>query len=142
MFHNIVVAVDGSANAERALMHAIDLSECGHGRLTIFTAAVEPPALAYWAPIGMTDTIETAETQAATIASQAPRGVSLITCPLALASTSSTTARFRCWWSTPARRLGARPPALASTIARPSTSPEAYGYQAPTARLLGLSDRA
>jgi nucleotide-binding universal stress UspA family protein len=45
MFQNIVVAVDGSASAEQALMHAIDLSDSGDGRLTLFTAAVEPSAL-------------------------------------------------------------------------------------------------
>ena len=71
MFHNIVVAVDGSTSAERALCHAIDLSEAGRGRVTLFTAAVEPTALAYWAPAGLSDAIEAAEAQAARIASQA-----------------------------------------------------------------------
>ena len=75
MFHNIVVAVDGSESAEQALMYAIDLSESAHGRLTLFTAAVEPPTLAYWAPAGLADVIEAAETQAARIASHARQRV-------------------------------------------------------------------
>ena len=52
-------------------MHAIDLSKSGHGRLTVFTAALEPSTLAYWAPAGLADVIEAAETQAARISSQA-----------------------------------------------------------------------
>ena len=75
MFHNLVVAVDGSESAEQALMYAIDLSESAHGRLTLFTAAVEPPTLAYWAPAGLADVIEAAETQAARIASHARQRV-------------------------------------------------------------------
>ncbi len=46
MFHNIVIAVDGSANAEQALMQAIDLSGRATACSRSFTAALEPPALA------------------------------------------------------------------------------------------------
>ena len=50
MFHNILVAIDGSADAHRALTHAIDLAESEHACLTIFSAVATPPAAAYISP--------------------------------------------------------------------------------------------
>jgi nucleotide-binding universal stress UspA family protein len=47
MFHNILVAVDGSSDADQALMQAIDLADSEHTRLTIFSAVVAPPAVIY-----------------------------------------------------------------------------------------------
>jgi len=47
MFQNILVAVDGSPDADQALTQAIDLAESQHARLTIFSAVVMPPTAAY-----------------------------------------------------------------------------------------------
>ena len=47
MFHNILVAVDGSVDADAALAHAIDLAESEHTRLTLMTAMPELPPAAY-----------------------------------------------------------------------------------------------
>ncbi|MCU1676570.1 MAG: universal stress protein, partial [Frankiales bacterium] len=49
MFHNILVAIDGSPHADQALTHAIDLAECEHSRLTLMTAVAQPPATYFMA---------------------------------------------------------------------------------------------
>lgn len=49
MFHNILVAVDGSPDAQQALTEAIDLAERERSRLTLMTAVTQPPATAYGA---------------------------------------------------------------------------------------------
>jgi nucleotide-binding universal stress UspA family protein len=55
MFHDILVAIDGSPDADQALAQAIDLAQSEHSRLTLITAMQDPPAPAYivpGAPIG------------------------------------------------------------------------------------------
>jgi nucleotide-binding universal stress UspA family protein len=47
VFRNILVAVDGSADAAQALTQAIDLAEREHASLTLFSALTAPPAAAY-----------------------------------------------------------------------------------------------
>ncbi|HWF26503.1 MAG TPA: universal stress protein [Solirubrobacteraceae bacterium] len=54
MFHNILVAVDGSPHADQALTHAIDLAESEHARLTLITAVAELPAATYLSAGGVT----------------------------------------------------------------------------------------
>jgi len=53
MFRNILVAIDGSAEAERALTHAIDLAESEHTRLTLITGVRQLPPVASIGPVGM-----------------------------------------------------------------------------------------
>jgi nucleotide-binding universal stress UspA family protein len=47
MFQNILVAIDGSPDADQALAQAIDLAESERARLTLFSAVVMPPTAAY-----------------------------------------------------------------------------------------------
>jgi nucleotide-binding universal stress UspA family protein len=47
MFHNILVAVDGSMDANQALDEAIDLAESEHTRLTLMTGTAELPPILY-----------------------------------------------------------------------------------------------
>jgi nucleotide-binding universal stress UspA family protein len=47
MFQNILVAIDGSRDADQALTQALDLAESEHARLTLFGAVVTAPAAAY-----------------------------------------------------------------------------------------------
>jgi len=50
VFRNILLAIDGSPDAERALSDAIDLAECANALLTIFSAVPSPPPFAYATP--------------------------------------------------------------------------------------------
>jgi nucleotide-binding universal stress UspA family protein len=50
MFHHILVAVDGSPDADQALTQAIDLAESENTRLTLMTAEPQIPATAYLTP--------------------------------------------------------------------------------------------
>jgi nucleotide-binding universal stress UspA family protein len=72
-FHNILVAVDGSADADQALTHAIDLADSWRSRLTLFTAVARPPVVAYWgfAAGAMLSSSESAEREAEEIARHA-----------------------------------------------------------------------
>ena len=47
MFHNILVAVDGSPDAGLALDHAIDLARSQHSKLTLISAVVPFPPTAF-----------------------------------------------------------------------------------------------
>jgi nucleotide-binding universal stress UspA family protein len=85
MFHDILVAIDGSPDADQALRQAIDLAGSEHARLTIFSAVVTPPAVTY---VGVSGSVladltrdaeaETAATLRAAV-SLVPDGVSVTT---------------------------------------------------------------
>ena len=50
MFHNILVAVDGSPDADQALAQAVDLAESEHTRLTLMTALPRIAGSGYLVP--------------------------------------------------------------------------------------------
>jgi nucleotide-binding universal stress UspA family protein len=85
MFHNILVAVDGSKHADKALAEAIDLARAGHARLTLLTAIVPPPPAAYFGASGaaVAETARGAEVEAEKIVRRArdrvPDDVSVMT---------------------------------------------------------------
>ena len=47
MFHNILIAVDGSTHSDLALSQAIDLAESEHSRLTLITGVAPIPMTAF-----------------------------------------------------------------------------------------------
>lgn len=53
MFHNILVAVDGSPHSDLALSQAIDLAESEHSRITLMTGVVRPQMVAFTATAAM-----------------------------------------------------------------------------------------
>jgi nucleotide-binding universal stress UspA family protein len=55
MFRNVLVAVDGSPDAEQALTDAIDLAESEHTRLTLITAVPQIPATGLLVPGAVSD---------------------------------------------------------------------------------------
>jgi nucleotide-binding universal stress UspA family protein len=83
MFHNILVAIDGSEDADRALGHAIDLADCFHAKLTLFSAVPAPPSYAYASPgaAALSDLTEQARAETESIVRAAlervPEGVSV-----------------------------------------------------------------
>jgi nucleotide-binding universal stress UspA family protein len=56
MFRNILVAIDGSPDAEEALTQAIDLAGAERSRLTLLSATTGPPVIAY-ASIGAAEVV-------------------------------------------------------------------------------------
>src|SRR3954447_7852839 len=85
MFHNILVAVDGSTHADRALTEAIDLAEATRARLTIMTGVCEPRSGAFIslaagaAAVAVPDLVREGDRVLRAAAERVPQDVSLTT---------------------------------------------------------------
>ena len=85
MFRNILVAIDGSPDSDRALTQAIDLADSEHARLVIFSAVVAPPSIAYVGISGevvadlLRDAAAEIEAMLRSAAERVPDGVSVST---------------------------------------------------------------
>jgi nucleotide-binding universal stress UspA family protein len=67
MFQNVLVPVDGSADAEHARFQAVDLAKAENARLTLFTAVQPPPPTLYASAssaVLLTDLAEAARAEA------------------------------------------------------------------------------
>jgi nucleotide-binding universal stress UspA family protein len=64
MFQHILVATDGSREADQALTEAIDLASSEHSKLTIFSAVAGPPSAAYFGAGAIAAASAAAEAQA------------------------------------------------------------------------------
>jgi nucleotide-binding universal stress UspA family protein len=51
MFHRILVGVDDTTAARKALLRAVDLVNAGHGRLGLLSSAPAPPPIAAAGPV-------------------------------------------------------------------------------------------
>jgi nucleotide-binding universal stress UspA family protein len=75
MFHNILVAVDGSADAQEALRQAIDLARCERSRLTLMTGVVPPPSFAFAATAALPEAMRGAQAEAEAVLRAARDGL-------------------------------------------------------------------
>jgi nucleotide-binding universal stress UspA family protein len=62
-YRHVLVAFDGSPEAELALTHAVSLAQGAHARLAIVTVVPPPPLMAWQAPGGMRGLHESEQTE-------------------------------------------------------------------------------
>ncbi len=75
MYNDILVAVDSSPTAERALQHATQLAQALNARLTILSVVVPLPSFAYRAGVDVSSLQAEAEREAQDLVRDAAAGV-------------------------------------------------------------------
>jgi nucleotide-binding universal stress UspA family protein len=90
IFHNILVAIDGSPDSDRALAHAINLAEANDARLMILSIAASLPAFAVISLGGLTLPASLVQEAEAEVEQTRRRALDLVPLGVSVSTVTST----------------------------------------------------